>query len=99
MRDEFVVIPDTLIRWHRKGFACSGGGSPSRVVGPSSLPICGNSRPGRTPHLKQRWMTFVRNHAKAIVACDFLVVVTAGRSIGPLQVVPNVYESPFVRVY
>ena len=25
----------------------------------------------------QRWMTFVRNHAQAIVACDFCVVVTA----------------------
>jgi putative transposase len=25
----------------------------------------------------QRWMTFVRNHAQAILACDFLVVVTA----------------------
>jgi putative transposase len=25
----------------------------------------------------QRWMTFVRNHAKAIVACDFLVSVSA----------------------
>ena len=25
----------------------------------------------------QRWETFVRNHAKAIVACDFLVSVTA----------------------
>ncbi len=25
----------------------------------------------------QRWATFVRNHAKAIVACDFLVSVTA----------------------
>ena len=25
----------------------------------------------------QRWRTFVRNHAKAIVACDFLVSVTA----------------------
>lgn len=25
----------------------------------------------------QRWMTFVRNHAHAMVACDFLVVVTA----------------------
>ena len=24
----------------------------------------------------QRWMTFVRNHAKAIVACDFAVAVT-----------------------
>src|SRR5215471_12169659 len=26
---------------------------------------------------KQRWMTFVRNHAKAIIASDFFVVVTA----------------------
>jgi putative transposase len=26
----------------------------------------------------QRWMTFVRNHASALVACDFVTVVTAG---------------------
>jgi uncharacterized protein (DUF433 family) len=25
----------------------------------------------------QSWMTFVRNHAKSIIACDFFVVVTA----------------------
>jgi putative transposase len=25
----------------------------------------------------QRWLTFVRNHAKAMVACDFCIVVTA----------------------
>src|SRR5438128_12530291 len=25
----------------------------------------------------QRWMTFVQNHAKAIIACDFFIVVTA----------------------
>ena len=25
----------------------------------------------------QHWMTFVRNHAQGIVACDFLVAVTA----------------------
>jgi putative transposase len=25
----------------------------------------------------QRWLTFVRNHAKAIIACDFFIVVTA----------------------
>jgi hypothetical protein len=25
----------------------------------------------------QRWSTFVRNHAKGIIACDFCVVVTA----------------------
>ena len=37
-------------------------------------------RPGdRTPirgPSSQRWMTFVRNHAQAIVACDFVVAVT-----------------------
>ena len=33
--------------------------------------------PRREPDLKQRWLTFVRNHAKVIVACDFFVVVTA----------------------
>ena len=31
----------------------------------------------RTPDPKQRWLTFVRNHAKVMVACDFFVVVTA----------------------
>jgi putative transposase len=31
----------------------------------------------RTPDPKQRWLTFVHNHAKVIVACDFFVVVTA----------------------
>ena len=33
--------------------------------------------PQRPAEPKQRWMTFVRNHAKAIIACDFFVVVTA----------------------
>jgi transposase InsO family protein len=33
---------------------------------------------GRGPCMaSQRWRTFVRNHAQAIVACDFCVVVTA----------------------
>ena len=27
--------------------------------------------PVRTPDPKQRWLTFVRNHSKVIVACDF----------------------------
>jgi putative transposase len=37
-------------------------------------------RPAPGPGLRvtsQRWRTFVRNHAQAIVACDFCVVVTA----------------------
>jgi putative transposase len=38
------------------------------------------TRPDRGPGQRassQRWVTFVRNHAQAIVACDFCVVVTA----------------------
>jgi putative transposase len=34
-------------------------------------------RPPGQPRGDQRWSTFVRNHAAAIVACDFCVVVTA----------------------
>ena len=41
------------------------------------LSVARDGRPRRTPDPKQRWMTFVRNHAKGIVACDFFVVVTA----------------------
>src|SRR4030095_7480738 len=37
----------------------------------------GTGRPSRTPDPKQRWLTFVRNHAQVIAACDFFVVVTA----------------------
>jgi transposase InsO family protein len=37
----------------------------------------GRGRPVRTPDPKQRWLTFVHNHAKVIVACDFFVVITA----------------------
>jgi transposase InsO family protein len=34
-------------------------------------------RPRGGPRGDQRWYTFVRNHASAILACDFCVVVTA----------------------
>ena len=34
-------------------------------------------RPPRQPRGDQRWFTFLRNHAKAILACDFFVAVTA----------------------
>jgi hypothetical protein len=33
--------------------------------------------PVLTPDPQQRWLTFLSNHAKAIVACDFFVVITA----------------------
>jgi transposase InsO family protein len=32
---------------------------------------------GRKPASSQRWSIFVRNHANSLLACDFLVVVTA----------------------
>ena len=40
-------------------------------------------RPYGQPHGDQHWSTFVRNHAAAVLACDFCVVVTAtfGRSM------------------
>src|SRR6266849_7705074 len=34
-------------------------------------------RPHGQPRGDQRWATFLKNHAKAIVACDFFVAVTA----------------------
>jgi hypothetical protein len=39
--------------------------------------MAGGGRPRPTPDPSQRWLAFVRNHAQAIVACDFFVVVTA----------------------
>src|SRR5512136_519685 len=35
----------------------------------------------RRPDSSQRWMTFVRNHAQAMLACDFFVSVTASLQI------------------
>jgi putative transposase len=34
-------------------------------------------RPPGRPRGDQRWSIFLRNHARAIVACDFFVAVTA----------------------
>ena len=111
-----VVKPDTLIRWHRKGFRLFWKWK-SRPRGRPRVPIqvrklinematnnltWGEERianelllkigiqisprtvrrympktPKRSLDPSQRWMTFVRNHAKAIIASDFFVVVTA----------------------
>jgi hypothetical protein len=46
-------------------------------VSPRTVASYLRAAPGRKPDPKQRWMTFVRNHGQAIVACDFFVVVTA----------------------
>ncbi len=111
-----IVKPDTLIRWHRKGFRLFWKWK-SRPRGrprvPTQLrklivematqnPTWGEERiadevllkigiqipprtvrrympkaPQRPADPKQRWITFVRHHAKAIMASDFFVVVTA----------------------
>ena len=111
-----VVKPDTLIRWHRKGFQLFwrwksrprgrprlpadlqrliadmaaanrtwGGtdclGAPveawhSRVASDCEALLAHGGAP-RTGARSQLWSTFVRNHANAILACDFFVSVTA----------------------
>jgi putative transposase len=111
-----VVKPETLIRWHRKGFRLFWRWK-SQAVGRPRLPkdiqalirqmaaenptwgqehIANELKlklgirvsprtvgkylrewPRRQPDPSQRWLTFVRNHAQAMVACDFFVVVTA----------------------
>ena len=45
-----------------------------RTVGRYLRPL----RPRRGGSQSQRWTTFVRNHAHAIVACDFFTTVTVG---------------------
>src|SRR4051794_13817647 len=119
------VKPDTLIRWHRKGFqlfwrwkSIATGRPPlpkglrklirevaaanvtwgeERIANELNLKLgirlsprtvgkyLRTGRPPRTPDPKQRWLTFVHNHAQVIVGCDFFVVVTAtcrGRDAG-----------------
>jgi len=111
-----VVKPETLIRWHRKGFRLFWRWK-SRAAGRPPIPTdlqqliatmaaanrtWGEERiaaellvklgirvsprtvrrymPARPPRARQRtqaWSTFVRNHARAVLASDFFVVVTA----------------------
>jgi putative transposase len=117
-REALVIVkPETLIRWHRKGFRLFWRWK-SRPRGRPRLPedlralitemarnnpVWGEERIASELLLKlgirvsprtirrympdiagpwngvssQRWMTFVRNHAHAILACDFFVSVTA----------------------
>src|SRR5215831_16796011 len=111
------VKPDTLIRWHRKGFRLfwrwksKPTGRPrlckdlrglirqiaaenvtwgqERIANELKLKLGIRVSPRtvgkylrigglvRTPDPKQRWLTFLRNHAQGIVACHFFLVVTA----------------------
>jgi putative transposase len=46
-------------------------------VSPRTVHKCLTARgPSRKPDPQPRWLTFVHNHAQAIVVNDFLVVVT-----------------------
>jgi putative transposase len=47
------------------------------LVSPRAVRRYLQKRPGPRGISSQRWSTFVRNHAQAIVACDFFTVVTA----------------------
>ena len=81
------VQADTLLRLHRQGFRLFWRWK-SKTAGRPRLPknlvssrtvakYLRRGGPVRTPDPKQRWLTFVHNHAKGIVACDFFVVMTA----------------------
>jgi len=108
-----IVKPETLIRWHRKGFRLlwRWKSRPRVSRGLQELiskmaeenPTWGEERIAAELRLKlgmrvsprtvrrympldigpgkrvpsQRWMKFVRNHAQAMLACDFFVMVTA----------------------
>ena len=47
-------------------------------VSPRTVGAYWPDRPNRRGPSSQRWNTFVRNHARSMLACDFLLVVTAG---------------------
>jgi putative transposase len=47
------------------------------LVSPRTVRKYMPKRPPGSPRGDQRWATFLRNHAKAIIACDFFVTVTA----------------------
>ena len=46
-------------------------------VSPRTVRSTCPKRPPGQPRGDQRWSTFLKNHAKAILACDFFVAVTA----------------------
>jgi hypothetical protein len=46
-------------------------------VSPRTVGKYMSKRRGGEPRGDQRWSTFLKNHAKAILACDFFVTVTA----------------------
>jgi transposase InsO family protein len=47
-------------------------------VSPRTVGAYWPNQPGARGPSSQRWNSFVRNHTRSLLACDFLVVVTAG---------------------
>jgi putative transposase len=81
-------LPENLRELIRQMAAANPSWGEERIADEPSLKLCIHVSPrtvgkhldscsphGRTPD--QHWGTFVRNHAKGIVACDFMVSVTA----------------------
>jgi hypothetical protein len=48
------------------------------LVSPRTVGTYWPNQPGSRGPSSQRWSSFVRNHTRSLLACDFLVVVTAG---------------------
>ena len=64
------VTPKTLVGWHLAGKL-------GIQISPRTVRKYMPKPPLGQPRGDQRWLTFVHNHASAVVACDFLTVVTA----------------------
>jgi hypothetical protein len=80
-----LLVTSSWIRWSdgtAKGCACFGGGNRSRQValGFASPRTVRKHMPSNlTPGARcgsHAWSTFVRNHARSVLACDFFVAVT-----------------------
>jgi hypothetical protein len=69
IRGENLVLRKQLARYIERGVK-------PRRVDQRTLVYVLKPQPGRSRG-DQRWSTFLKNHAKAIVACDFFVSVTA----------------------
>jgi len=73
-----VVKPDTVLRWHRAGFACSGDGELLTLgteIGERSVSRFMPPKPRKPP--SQAWRTFLDNHVGSLASIDFFTVPTA----------------------
>lgn len=56
---------------------------------PTLDPVPAPATPPDTPRRDQRWSTFLKNHAAAIIACDFCVAATTFRLLYVLVVMKH----------